>query len=94
MAILRRKIIVIGDYISKRLLQKTTANKMQSCGAYSNEHSNKTLLHVRLEETMWKRGWKYFKSQRIRKFIVSLCLLVISEAVPRKSHKHHCLNMR
>lgn len=92
MATLRRKIIAIGDYISKRLLQKTTVNKMQSCGAHSNEYIYKTLLHVRLQDTMWKRGWKYFKSQRIRTFAVSLCRLVISEAVPRNSHQHHSLN--
>lgn len=40
-----------------------------------------------------KRSQKDFKSQRIWEFAVRLCLLLIVEAIPIKSHKHDCPNL-
>ena len=44
------------------------------------------------KQASWKRWQKDCKSQKIMQFSVRLCLLVMSETAPIKSHKHHCLN--
>lgn len=38
--------------------------------------------------TLWKKRQKDYKIQRIKKFPLRLCLLVISKAILRKSYKH------
>lgn len=42
--------------------------------------------------TLWKKGQKEWKSQRVRKFAVRLCFLVMSEATPVTTRQRDCLN--
>lgn len=58
----------------------------------SNRQSYKTLA-PKAQETLQKKGWRYCKSQRTRKFAVSLCHLVMEEFILRNSHQPDWLNM-
>lgn len=48
---------------------------------------------AKVQETLKKRGWKAYKSQRVRDFAVRLCLLRLLEAVPIISHQHDSMNI-
>ena len=47
---------------------------------------------LKTKESLWKRGWKDCKSQKIREFSMRSSLLVLTEATPTKSHQHDYLN--
>ena len=53
----------------------------------------KTVPAPKAQGTLQKREQKDCKSQGIRECAVRVCLLVMSEATPIKSHQHGCLNM-
>jgi hypothetical protein len=43
--------------------------------------------------TLQKRWWKDCKSQKIREFAVSVCLLIVSEAISTNFHCHDYANV-
>lgn len=58
-----------------------------------NEYTYKTSPTPNAQKILQKRGPKDYLIQRIRKFAVRLCLLVISEVIPIKYHQYDCINM-
>jgi hypothetical protein len=60
-------------------------------GLVSQETAISLSLQQRLASTKaWRifqiKMWEHFKSHRVREFPVNLCVLIVSEATPRKSH--------
>lgn len=57
-----------------------------------NEYIYKITSALQVQGTLGQRRQEHCKSQRSGEFNVRVCLLVMSEATPRKSHQHGCLN--
>lgn len=55
-------------------------DKMQNCGAQSQWIYLENNPAPKTQGTLWKRGQKDLKRQRIRSFAVKSCLRVMSEA--------------
>ena len=49
---------------------------------------------AKTQESVWKKRWKTYKSQRNRVFAVKLCSLQVSDATPTKFQQDGCLDMR
>ena len=58
-----------------------------------NEYMCSTAPASVAQETLQKRDWENCESQRIRAFVLRLCLLGMSEATPIKTPQHDCPNM-
>lgn len=69
----------------------TPIKKMQSCGAQPQNTSTEHSLSQGSGNIV-EQGIENCKSQRIREFTVIVCLLVVSEVTPIKSHQYDCLN--
>ena len=86
-----------GNFFLQQM-EITTENHNQSkCRAVEISSKSciyKQFLNLRFREQTLRKGGKIFKSHRNREFAMRLCLLVISEATPIKSHQHDCLAMR
>lgn len=59
----------------------------------SNTYIYKRTPTPEAQGTLQKRRWRDCKSQRMREFAIKLCLLIMSEVAPIKSHPHDGLNM-
>lgn len=55
-------------------------------------HSGYIYKTSKAQETLWKRRWNSFKSQRTREFTLKLCLLVRYEGISIKFQQHNCPN--
>lgn len=58
-----------------------------------NLHICNTTPALKVRETLWKKGQKDCKNQKIREFAVRFCPLIMSQAILIKSLQHHCLNI-
>lgn len=69
--------------------------KMQNCGAppHLNRYIYNTTLASKAQGSVLKQGQKDLKSHRIRDFAKWSCLIVMSEATPKKSHQHEYPNV-
>lgn len=67
--------------------------QMKTCGAQFQRTELQNTLAPKAQETLQKKGWRYCKSQRSRKFAVSLCHLVMEECILMNSHQPDWLNM-
>lgn len=64
--------------------------KIQSSGAQFKSIQTQNTPTTKAYETLQKKGQRYYK---IRLFVMRLCLLIMSETTPVKTHAHDCPNM-
>lgn len=66
---------------------------MKTWGDQFQQTQLQNTLAPKAQETLQKKRWRYYKSQRTREFAVSLCLLVMSEFILLNFHQPDQLNM-
>lgn len=67
--------------------------QMNTWGDQFQQTQLQNTLAPKARETLQKKRWRYYKSQRTREFAVSLCLLVMSEFILLNFHQPDQLNM-
>jgi hypothetical protein len=77
---------------TKTISENHNQSKRRTVGPRPNGYVYKILLYLRLREHCGRWSRKIV-SLKIRDFVVTLCLLVTSEARPTKSHQHASLNV-
>lgn len=83
-------IMETSQCFKQRQLQKCTTNENAELSPVSVNTSINTST-PKAQKTLWKKGPKDCKSQRIGEFAVRLCILGLLEASPMKCHQHDCL---
>lgn len=73
-------------------ITKTTSNQNAVIESSPNWYTHNKILAAKSQGSSQKKGWKDFKSQRIRKCALRLCFRICQEPNPQ-SHQHDCFNM-
>lgn len=74
----------------RRIIEDNNESNHGKLDPSSNRYIPNTAPWLRLSEHCKRMGRKDWKRQRIRKFVVGLCLIMISEATFIKSHQYDC----
>ena len=74
----------------RRIIEDNNESNHGKLDPSFNRYIPNTAPWRRLSEHCKRMGRKDWKSQRIRKFVVGLCLIMISEATFIKSHHYNC----